>query len=77
MKELILKPKEVSFEEAAGAKPLPDIKTFMLNNIIDLEKEIKLLKKRIDIAQEEGRIEEEDVDRIKYLQEELQMILSD
>jgi len=72
---LILKPKEASFEEAVAAKPLPDFKTIMLNNIIDLEREIKLLKKRIGVTDTKGKIAEEDADRIKYLQEELQMIL--
>ncbi len=75
--QLILKPKEVSFEEPRAFKPLPDLKTVMLNDIVDLEKEIESLKKRIGVVESEGKIAEEDVDRIKYIQEELEMILRD
>jgi hypothetical protein len=47
----------------------------MLNSIIDLENELKRLKKRIKSKELEAQIEEDEVDRLKYVQEEIQAIL--
>ena len=73
---LILKPREVSFEEPEAFEPVPDMKTLILNNIIDLENELKELRKRIKAKESEEKIGEDDVDRLKYIREELQTILS-
>ncbi len=73
--QLILGPREVAFEKPKAAEPLPDMKTMMLNTIIDLENEIKKLKKRIKSEEMRAEIGEDDVDRLKYVQEELQAIL--
>jgi metallo-beta-lactamase family protein len=72
---LILSPKEVTFEKPAVAAELPDTETMMLNSIIDLENELKRLKKRIKSKELEAQIEEDEVDRLKYVQEEIQAIL--
>jgi len=72
---LILSPREVSFEEPA-AEALPDVKTMMLNTLIDLESQLKKLKKRIKSETTIEQIGEEEVDRLKYIQEELQTILT-
>lgn len=73
---LILKPREVSIDESAAVQPLPDIKTMMLNSLIDLENELKLLRKKVKAEEMKEKIEEEDVDQLKYIQEEIQQILS-
>jgi metallo-beta-lactamase family protein len=72
---LILKPREVSFEEPEAFEPVPDMKTLILNNIIDLENELKGLRKRIKAIKTEEKIGEDDIDRLKYIREELQTIL--
>lgn len=71
---LILQPREVAYEIPEEPEAGPDIQNLMLNGIIDVEKELKRLKKRV---QEKGRIEDldmEDVDRLAYLKEELQFM---
>ncbi|GAG31593.1 unnamed protein product, partial [marine sediment metagenome] len=73
---LILGPREVAFEKPKVAELLSDVKTMMLNTIIDLENELKMLKKRIKSEEIEEEIVEDDVGRLKYIQEELQAILS-
>jgi len=47
----------------------------MLNRIIDLENELKKLKKRMKTEDMERQLTEDEVDRLKYVQEELQAIL--
>jgi metallo-beta-lactamase family protein len=73
---LILKPREVTFEEVEAPEPLPDMEEMLSNTIIDLENELKALKKRIKSKETGEKIEDDDVDRLKYIQEELQEILS-
>jgi metallo-beta-lactamase family protein len=71
---LILKPKQAAFEEPAVAEPLLDLPALLHNRIIDLEKELKNLRKRVQSPELEGRLGEEELDRLKYLQEELRSI---
>jgi len=73
---LILKPREVTHEEPLK-EPATDVQTRMLNRVIDLENELDALKRRIKKAGGEKRLEEEELDRLKYIQEELQVILSE
>ena len=73
---LVLKPRDVAYEVPREPERMPDIETAALNTVIDLEKELKALKKRIKAKETQGRIEEEDVDRLKFVQQELQAILS-
>lgn len=63
--------REVTPEEAVPA----DISQTMLRKVIDLEKEIKRLKKRLKKKEEEVSISEDDVNRLEYIQEDLQKIL--
>jgi metallo-beta-lactamase family protein len=74
---IILKPREVAFEEAEAEKPGPDGKTLMLNSLVDLENELKDLRKRIKSRDLEERIQEEDLNRLKYINEELKTIMTD
>lgn len=69
---LILKPREVTFEPPPEVEATPEIQTNMLNALMDLEKEMEQLKKRV----QSGEIQDMDVDRIKYIQEELQAMVS-
>jgi metallo-beta-lactamase family protein len=73
---LVLKPREAAYEEPPGEEAAPDMQTMVLNNIVDLENELKMLKKRVKSREMGDRIDEDEIDRLKYLQEELQAILS-
>lgn len=73
---LILKPKEMSLEPPEALKPERDVEALLLNGVIDLENELKALKKRIRTAAAADKAAEEELDRIKYVQEELQAILN-
>jgi metallo-beta-lactamase family protein len=71
-----LKPREVAYEEPREPERMPDLETTMLNTVIDLEKELKALKQRIKAKEMQRAVEEDDLDRLKFVQEELQAILS-
>ena len=71
---LVLKAREVALEEAAAEEARPDLQRVALNTVIDLEKELKDLSKRIQ--SKEGGLGEDEVDRLAYLREEMQAILS-
>lgn len=73
---LILKLREVAFEKPLAEKLVPDVNTMMLNTIVDLENKLKQLRKQIKSRELQGEIGEDDVDRLKYIQEELQSVLS-
>jgi metallo-beta-lactamase family protein len=74
---LILKPKELTSEKPSEEALPADTKTELLNNIVDLEKEIKALRKRIQSVTSEEGFSEDEVDRLKYVQEELRTILAE
>jgi hypothetical protein len=63
----------VIVEEPAEVEVAPDIQALMLNTILDLEGNLKLLRKQI---KSKGNLEEDDLDRLKYVQEELRGVLS-
>ena len=69
--QLILKPREVTVEAPAEQEPSIETKDMMLNTIVDLENELKTLKTMVQEKAEEGEFREEDVERLKYIQEEL------
>jgi metallo-beta-lactamase family protein len=71
---LILKPKDVVWEKAPTEEETADVKTSMLNTIIDLENELKALRKKVQSAKVETDIGEEEVDRLKYIQDELKSV---
>jgi metallo-beta-lactamase family protein len=73
---LILKPRQVDIEEPMPVQPMPDMTNMMLNSIIDLENELKLLKKKVKSKEADAKIDEDDVDQLKYVQKEIQQILS-
>ena len=47
----------------------------MLNTIVDLENELKRIKKQAKSRDVGERMEEDDVDRLEYIREELETIL--
>jgi len=73
---LILHAKEVGFEKTPVTEVVQDMNTLMLNSIIDLENELKRLKKRLKSEGLEREFEEDELDRLKYVQEELVAILN-
>jgi metallo-beta-lactamase family protein len=73
--KLMLKPKEM-LREAPSIKEEPaNILQIASNIIIDLERELKRLRKRLKANEE--RVSEDDIDRLKYIKEELQAIESE
>ncbi len=73
---LILRVKETVFEKAEEAEKLPDVKTAMLNAIVDLERELEIIKRRVNSGEMEGKIGEDETDRLEYIKEELQATLA-
>ncbi|MDY7035959.1 MAG: MBL fold metallo-hydrolase [Thermodesulfobacteriota bacterium] len=69
---LILKPREVIFEGVGEHDEEKDMDQVMQNSIIDLENELHRLKKRL--REKEEKINEEDVDRVRYIQDEIRLI---
>ncbi len=74
---LILKPREVAFEAPTVEEAHPDYGTLMYNAIIDLEKGLDKVKKKIKAEAAQEKIGEDEVDRLKYIEEELQSILNE
>jgi len=72
---LILKPKEIAVEPAEIPRE-PDVKNMLLNAILDLEKELKDLRKTVKSGVEAETLSEAAVDHLRYMQEELRGILS-
>jgi metallo-beta-lactamase family protein len=68
--KLILKPREMECEVPTAEEAPKDVLQPVLNNIIDLEKELSSLKKRV--KENVADLSEDDVDRLKYILEELQ-----
>jgi metallo-beta-lactamase family protein len=75
--QLILKPKRVAIEKPATEEPERELKTIMLNAIQDVENELKALRKRIKSKDLRKDVGEEEVDRLKYIQEELQALMGE
>ncbi len=73
--KLILKPREITIESASVDETRLDYPTMMQNAIIDLENELKQLKKKVKSLGTEQKIDEDDVQRLKYIQEDIQSIL--
>ena len=61
---LVLKPREVIVEGPAEEEVAPDIQADMLNKIIDLENELKVLKKELKAKGIQDKIGEDDVERL-------------
>jgi metallo-beta-lactamase family protein len=71
---LVLKPREMAVEEAAEPEALPDFQTAIINTIVELENQLKHLKKEFRSRKKVG---EDDVDRLKFIEEEIKGILGE
>jgi metallo-beta-lactamase family protein len=71
---LILKPRDVVCEKPPVEEESVDVKTSMLNTIIDLENELKALRKKVKSAEVDKDMGEEEIDRLKYIQDELKSV---
>ena len=71
---LVLKPREMAVEEAAEPEALPDLQVAMFNTIVDLENQLKNLKKEFRSRKKVG---EDDVDRLKYIEEEIKGMIEE
>jgi metallo-beta-lactamase family protein len=68
---LVLKPREVAVEKAAGPEAPPAFQAALFNTIVDVENQLKALKKQVQSRKDLG---EDDLDRLKYIQEEIRAI---
>jgi len=73
---LILKAREVAFEAPPEAETLPDPQTAMLNAIVDLENELRLLRKELKSEALRTKPGEDDLDRLRFIRSELQAVVS-
>ncbi|MFH1624525.1 MAG: MBL fold metallo-hydrolase [Pseudomonadota bacterium] len=73
--QLILKPREIAIEKPVAEELAPSMSLALLNTVLELEGELKALKARVESKQ--VKIQEDDVDRMKYIQEELQVMLGE
>ena len=71
----ILKPREISVEKPVVEEPAPTMSSALLNTIFEMESHLKVLKKQVESRQEE--IQQDEVDRMKYILEELQDVLGE
>jgi metallo-beta-lactamase family protein len=71
---LIFKPRDLAWEAPSPEEAVPDVKTVMLNTIIDLENQLKALRKKVQSAEAERDMGEEEVDRLKYIQDDLKAV---
>ena len=71
---LILKARELATEIPPEEEAAADMQSLMLNTIIDLENELKALRKKIQSRAWDRDIGEEEVDRLKYIQGELKSV---
>ena len=72
---LMLKLKETIREKMTHEAETIDISRIMQNKVIELEHEIERLKRRLKKKDEKKEVTQEDVDRLKYIQEGLQEVL--
>lgn len=72
---LILKPREVIKEPPAVEEQPEDANLIMQNTIIDLQKELDMLKRRL--KGQEDKVGDDDIERLQYIQEEILSILSE
>jgi metallo-beta-lactamase family protein len=73
---LLLKPREVVEEVPDLSFGEPDVATQAQNALIDLENELKALKKRIKAKESVGELEEDDIGELQFVQEEIRALLN-
>lgn len=73
---LILRPRGVEIEKPEAAETGPEPRVILANLLVDLEKELRALKKRIATKEGAEKIGTEEAERLRYVQEEIQSLLS-
>ncbi len=73
---LTLKQKAMPVEVTAPAEAGPAVGEAFIQTLTSLERKLEAIKQEISRKAAEGRIGEEDLDRLKYVEEELTQILS-
>jgi metallo-beta-lactamase family protein len=73
---LILKPKEFIAQAPAVAEVPVDLRSDMMGVFAGIERQISMLKGKIEKEGDRARVTDEDIDRLKYIQEELNEILA-
>jgi metallo-beta-lactamase family protein len=73
---LLLEPGKMETEVRPAADIQVDLSHDMVNTIEDIEKELKGLKKRMKKTRTEGKIGEDDLERMKNIREQLQTLSS-
>jgi metallo-beta-lactamase family protein len=73
---LSLKTREVAREERPAEVTPIEISQTMLNKVIDLEREIERLKKRLAEKDDKAIVTDEDMSKLEYIQKELRGILA-
>jgi len=74
---LILKPKEIIPGAIPGEAVPVDIDQIVLNTITALEKEMDRLRKQLEKKEMKGKMGEDDVEKLKDIQNELKIIMAD
>ncbi|MFW6388444.1 MAG: MBL fold metallo-hydrolase RNA specificity domain-containing protein [Desulfohalobiaceae bacterium] len=72
---LILGPRELEKEEPALPELEPDLSLQVNNTLVDLDKALQNLKKNIQKKQDLGQLEEEDLERLQFVQQEVESLL--
>jgi len=73
---LFIKPREFPIETAKPKEEKPAVKEDMLQVHNEVMNELERLKWRIQRVENKDKITEEEIDRLRYIQEELQQILA-
>lgn len=72
---LVLKPKEFTAQAPAEVEVPVDLRSDMLSAYADVERHLSSLREKIAREENRARITDEDIDRLRYIQEELTQIL--
>jgi len=68
---LILDSRDLSFEESRVAEIEPDVKRLMIAKLDEIQKRLFTLKSRIESGKDADKITEDDIDRLRYIEEEI------
>lgn len=68
---LILDSRNLSFEESRVAEIEPDVKRLMIAKLNEIQKRLSTLKSRIESGKDADKITEDDIDRLRYIEEEI------
>lgn len=72
---LVLRAREFATEAPGLEEPAGDLGAEMLDAIAGLERRLQALKARVSVEASRSRITEDEIDRIRYIEEELDQIL--